>query len=268
VVYLDAVTGRPGLVASAAALLAGLLAAVAPARGQAAGGTRPAPAVHAAPVPAERPLPPVILSGPEGCHAVALTFDLCPVVKGPGWDAGLIDLLRERGVPATFFASGRWMAKHDDQLKTLLTTPFFEVETHGDRHRHLPRLDVAAQRAEITAPVTLLAKRYGRGATLVRAPFGEFDDRTRAVVADAGLRLVQWSVVSGDPDPRISAAGMLRALRANLRDGSIVIFHANGKGKRTREVVETLLETVLPERGLSPRTVAELLKGCHGGHAS
>jgi peptidoglycan/xylan/chitin deacetylase (PgdA/CDA1 family) len=160
------------------------------------------------------------------------------------------------------------MKKHADQVKALLATPFCEGETHGDRHRHLPRLDVAAQRAEITAPVMLLAKQYGRHATLVRAPFGEFDDRTRAVAEDAGLRLVQWSVVSGDPDPRISAARMLRALRANLRDGSIVVFHANGKGKRTREVVEALLDGLLPERGLSPRTVSDLLEGCDGGDAS
>jgi hypothetical protein len=52
-----------------------------------------------------------------------------------------------------------------------------------------------------------------------------------------------------------------------VRDGSIVIFHANGKGKRTREVVEALL-TTLPERGLAPRTVRELLEGCDGGRAS
>ena len=221
-----------------------------------------------APAPAKRVLPAAIRSGPEGCHAVALTFDLCPVAKGPGWDAGLVDLLRERHVPATFFASGQWLAKHADQVKSLLATPFFEVETHGDRHRHLPRLDASAQRAEITAPVLLLAKQYGRRATLVRAPFGEFDDRTRAVAEDAGLRLVQWSVVSGDPDPRISALRMLSALRENLRDGSIVIFHANGKGKHTREVVETLLDTILPERNLAPRTVSELVGGCDGGHAS
>jgi len=251
---------RPGLAARpAVALLAGLLGMAGPAASE--------PPAVTPPATAKRALPPVIRSGPEGCHAVALTFDLCPVVKGPGWDAALVDLLRERNVPATFFASGRWIARHDAQVKSLLATPFFEVETHGDRHRHLPRLDVAAQRAEITAPVTVLQKQYGRHATLVRAPFGEFDDRTRAVVADAGLRLVQWSVVSGDPDPRLSAAGMLRALRASVRDGSIVIFHANGKGKRTREVVEALL-TTLPERGLAPRTVRELLEGCDGGRAS
>ena len=247
------------------ALLAAALVGTAPARGEPGGGSPPV--ALETPAPPTRALPPVIRSGPAGCHGVALTFDLCPVVKGSGWDAALVDLLRERQVPATFFASGRWIAGHEAETKMLLATPFFEMETHGDRHRHLSRLDVAAQRVEVTKPVALLAKRYGRRATLVRAPFGEFDDRTRAVVANAGLRLVQWSVVSGDPDPRISAARMLRGLRDNVRDGSIVVFHANGKGKRTREVVEALLDRVLPERGLAPLTVRDLLK-CDGGHAS
>ena len=83
------------------------------------------------------------------------------------------------------------------------------------------------------------------------------------IVADSGLRLVQWSVVSGDPDPQLTAATMLASLRAEIRDGSIVIFHANGKGAHTREVVETLVRDVLPERGLTPRTVSQVADGCH-----
>ncbi len=218
-----------------------------------------------APLRAGPQLASVVRSGTEGCHAVALTFDLCPVLKPPGWDDALVELLESRHVPATFFASGRWIAGHDAEVRRLLAVPFFELGTHGQRHRHLPALDPAAQRAEITGPVELLASRYGVHPTLFRAPFGEFDDHTRAIVADAGLQLVEWSVVSGDPDPRLAAAAMLRGLRAQLRDGSIVVFHANGKGAHTREVVEALLRDVLPERGLSPLAVSHLLEGCHDG---
>jgi peptidoglycan/xylan/chitin deacetylase (PgdA/CDA1 family) len=205
----------------------------------------------------------VVRSGADGCHAVALTFDLCPVLKAPGWDAALVELLAARHTPATFFASGRWIATHDAEVRRLLAVPFFELGTHGQRHRHLPALDVGAQRAEIVGPVDLLAARYGLHPTLFRPPYGEFDDRTRAVVADAGLTLVEWSVVSGDPDPHLAAAIMLSGLARNLRDGSIVVFHANGKGVHTREVVETVLRDVLPARGLVPRTVSQLLAGCH-----
>jgi peptidoglycan-N-acetylglucosamine deacetylase len=217
----------------------------------------------AAPVRAE-PLATVVRSGAEGCHAVALTFDLCPVRKPPGFDQELVTLLETQRVPTTFFASGRWIDAHDAAVRQLLDVPYFELGTHGERHRHLPALDSAAQRAEILGPVELLRTRYGAHPTLFRAPYGEFDDHTRAIVADVGLRLVQWSVVSGDPDPHLATAAMLRNLRENVQDGSIIVFHANGKGLHTREVVETLLRDILPERGLKPRTVTQLL-ACHGG---
>ena len=219
-----------------------------------------APAVAAR---ATEPLAAVLRSGPDGCHAVALTFDLCPVLQRPGWDRSLVDFLESQHVPATFFASGRWIATHDAEVRQLLAVPFFELGTHGQRHRHLPALDVAGQRVEIMGPVDLLASQYRYRPTLFRAPYGEFDDHTRAIVADSGLRLVQWSVVSGDPDPQLTATTMLASLRAGIRDGSIVIFHANGKGAHTREVVETLVRDVLPERGLTPRTVSQVVDGCH-----
>jgi peptidoglycan-N-acetylglucosamine deacetylase len=195
----------------------------------------------------------VLRSGPEGCHAVALTFDLCPVLQRPGWDGQLVEFLQSQHVPATFFASGRWIVTHDAEVRRILSVPFFELGTHGQRHRHLPALD-------------LLGSQYRYHPTLFRAPYGEFDDHTRQIVADSGLRLVEWSVVSGDPDPHLTAATMLASLRAGIRDGSIVIFHANGKGAHTREVVETLVRDVLPQRTLTPRTVSQLVDGCHDAH--
>ena len=76
----------------------------------------------------------VIKSGPPSCPGVALTFDLCPVRNGAGYDQTLIDYLIERKIPATFFMSGKWMTKHDRQVKALLQVPFFEIGTHGDVH--------------------------------------------------------------------------------------------------------------------------------------
>ena len=212
-------------------------------------------------------LAPVVKEGPAGCHEIALTFDLCPVREGTGWDAALIGMLEDLRVPATFFASGRWIEGHDVRVHELLNKrPLFELGTHGMRHRHLPTLDVAGQREEILGPVNLLDADYGYHPTLVRAPYGEFDDRTRAIIADRGLELVQWSVVSGDPDPHLGTDDILRTMRAGVRDGSVVIFHANGKGAHTRQVVETVVQDLLPARGLKPVTVSQLVQGCrHDG---
>src|SRR5215203_5031853 len=48
----------------------------------------------------------VITSGPSFCPGVALTFDLCPVRKGPGYDPAIVEYLAEHRIPATFFMSG------------------------------------------------------------------------------------------------------------------------------------------------------------------
>jgi peptidoglycan-N-acetylglucosamine deacetylase len=201
----------------------------------------------------------VIRGGAPSCQAVALTFDLCPVRQGTGYDAALIDYLIEHKIPATFFASGRWIAKHDPEMKKLLSVPFFEMGTHGQVHAHLATLDEEAQRTEIIGAVNLLKSRYGVTAPLFRPPYGEFDDLTVEVVRKLGLQFILWNVVSGDPDPTLPAEKMLAHLTASTRGGSVLVFHANGKGVHTREVVETLAQEVLPKHGLKPVTVTELL---------
>lgn len=193
---------------------------------------------------------------------MALTFDMCPVREGAGYDASLIDMLMERRIPATFFLSGRWITKHETEVKALLTVPFFEVGTHGQVHAHLPALDADHQRAEISRPVLTLQKRYGYRGLLFRPPYGEYDDTTLEVARALGLRFILWSAVSGDSDPRLSPERMLGDLRIKVRGGSIVVFHANGKGLHTRAVVEGLSQELL-KKGLQPVTVTELLGRCN-----
>jgi peptidoglycan-N-acetylglucosamine deacetylase len=209
----------------------------------------------------------VIRSGPSSCKAVALTFDMCPVREGAGYDAPLIDMLMERRIPATFFLSGRWIVKHEAEVKALLTVPFFEVGTHGQAHAHLPTLDADRQRAEISRPVLTLQMRYGYRGLLFRPPYGEYDDTTLEVSRALGLKFILWSAVSGDPDPRLSPERMLEDLRARMDGGSIVVFHANGKGLHTRAVVEDLSQELV-KKGFQPVTVSELLGRCNAsaGH--
>jgi peptidoglycan/xylan/chitin deacetylase (PgdA/CDA1 family) len=206
----------------------------------------------------------VIRSGPPTCHGVALTFDMCPVRDGPGFDSGLVRLLIDRRIPATFFLSGRWIARHDAQLRDLLTVPYFEFGTHGQAHAHLPLLDATQQQREIQQAVALLQGQYHLAARLFRPPYGEFDETTVEIVRALGLQFILWNVVSGDPDPTLSAEHILRTVGPRLHNGTIVVFHANGKGQHTEDVVKRLTE-VLASRGLRPMTVSELLGNCGNG---
>ena len=201
----------------------------------------------------------VIRGGPAGCQAVALTFDLCPVRQGTGYDAALIDYLIEHKIPATFFASGRWIDKHDPEMKKLLAVPFFEMGTHGQAHAHLTTLDGRHQQAEIVGAMGLLKSRYGVQTPLFRPPYGEYNNLTLEVVRKLALQFILWNVISGDPDPFLSAGKMLSHVAAATQGGSVIVFHANGKGRHTREVVEALTRDHLPKRGLTPVTVTDLL---------
>lgn len=201
----------------------------------------------------------VVRSGSPTCQAVAITFDLCPVRQGAGFDADLIRLLKDRRVPATLFMSGRWVMKHDAETAALLAVPFFEIGTHGQTHAHLPLLDRGAQTKEIQDAVSLLASRYRRPTTLFRPPYGEYNEETIEVVQALGQRFIYWNVVSGDPDPSLSAETILANVEREVRPGSIMVFHANGKGRHTREVIDHLTAEVLPKKSLIPMTVSELL---------
>jgi peptidoglycan/xylan/chitin deacetylase (PgdA/CDA1 family) len=201
----------------------------------------------------------VIKSGPPTCAGVALTFDLCPVRKGSGYDQPLMDYLITHRIPATFFMSGKWMAKHEPEVDRLLGMGVFEVGTHGEVHAHLPMHDADEQRTEILGPVKTLRDYYDHEATLFRPPYGEYNDVTVGVVNRLGLRFIQWNIESGDPDPTLSAEQILTRVAARVKPGSIIVFHANGKGRQTRRVIEQLTSDILPRKGLRPMTVSELL---------
>jgi peptidoglycan/xylan/chitin deacetylase (PgdA/CDA1 family) len=171
-------------------------------------------------------------------------------------------MLIEKQIPATFFVSGRWAVKHEGALRQLLEVPFFEIGTHGHVHAHLPGLDEAAQRREIEQAVILMRERFGRPTTLFRPPYGEYDERTLHVADVLGLRLVLWSVVSGDPDPRLSREAIASVVTERAAPGAIVIFHANGKGRHTKDVIDQWSQGGMQQHGLRPVTVSELLTAC------
>lgn len=212
--------------------------------------------------PSAAPARRVLTRGPSSCRSAALTFDLCPVSEGSGFDAPLVAFLIEHQVPATFFASGRWIATHGAELRSLIAHPFFEIGTHGEAHAHMPKLSAAAQAAEIAGPIRTLATRYGLHATLFRPPYGEYDAETEHASDAAGQTLVMWSVVSGDPDPKLKATAIIDDVMSRATNGSVIIFHANGRGWHTREIVPVVYDRLVNKKGLALKTISALIEGC------
>lgn len=239
----------------------------------------PAPDAAAAPLPSHLrgSLRAVALA--PGALALALTFDLCEREgEAAGYDAAVVDALRAHRAKATFFAAGKWLLTHLERAMQLAADPLFELGGHGYAHRNVRLLGGREREEEVSRTraaharvrEALAARAAARGVPaqelaavppalrLWRFPYGACDPAALDLLAGRGLPAVQWSVVSGDPDPGVSAQSMAREVLRQARPGAIVIFHANGRGHHTAEALGVILPE-LARRGYSLVTVSELL---------
>ncbi len=214
----------------------------------------------------------------HGERLVALTFDLCENGNEiSGYDAEIIGTLRQLGVKATFFPSGKWLLDHGERAEQLMADPLFQVGTHSWTHRNFRLLPAGDAKADLALDLkadagmrrALREKACYRPApsklgdiehaTLFRFPFGTCNAETLSAVNDAGLLAIQWDVVSGDPAPAQNAEAIRRGVVAQAKPGSIVVMHANGRGFHTAEALPLVIAD-LRKRGFEFATVGELLE--------
>ena len=190
-------------------------------------------------------------------RVVALTFDCCQTAKPAGYDKRLVSFLTAHKVPATFFLGGRWIEAHPQTTKALAAVPYFELENHSYLHPHMNKLTAAQARQELVKTQQLLTKQAGRPARFFRPPYGEWNKLVLTEAARAGMAIVTWTVVTGDPDRHATVKDLMAAFRKS-GPGSIIIMHANGRGWRTADALPQMLAW-LQKHNLRPVTLAELV---------
>ena len=200
----------------------------------------------------------VLYHGSRTTPRVALTFDACPG-SASRFDRGVIEVLQRTHTPATLFLSGRWMERFPEETRELAHDPLFELAVHGHRHRNWLQASDDALSEEMTAPVDILLRLTGRIAAWVRPPFGWVDERAARVAHQKGLLPVQFDLPSGDPDPGIPAKRLKEWVIQGAKNGSIVVFHMNGKGHHTAEVLSEVIQGIRA-RHLELVTVGTLLE--------
>jgi peptidoglycan/xylan/chitin deacetylase (PgdA/CDA1 family) len=201
---------------------------------------------------------------------IALTFDLCQThTPIAGYDGAIVDYLRAEQVAATFFCCGRWLGTHPTRGAQLLSEPRFVAANHSFGHPDLHSAAADRVRREILLTEAMLAEardaamRACIGGTapgamrLFRFPYGSCSPAGVAAANAAGSVVIQWDVVSGDPDGT-SAATIQRNVLGAARPGSIVVMHANGRGTHTAEALRAIVPK-LRSGGYRFVTVPELL---------
>ena len=143
-----------------------------------------------------------ILKMSKGSNLCALTFD-----DGPSSHTErLMEILRERGIHATFFVVGK-QVKYHPELIVRLQQEGHEIGNHTYSHKSLRHLSVDAQRSEILSVQELLRK-LGVHSRYIRPPYGNFDANTVAIAKAEGADIMLWSIDSMDWSKRASIENM------------------------------------------------------------
>ncbi|PSL48546.1 peptidoglycan/xylan/chitin deacetylase (PgdA/CDA1 family) [Salsuginibacillus halophilus] len=200
----------------------------------------------------------VFLSGPTDQNQIALTFDDGP---DPRFTPGVLDVLEEFDVPATFFVMGA-RAEAEPGLLQRMQDEGHIVGNHTFWHPDLVEEgDVATLLNEVDRTDEIIEEVLGFEPILFRPPYGFLDEELASELVERDYSIIAWSVDSLDwqdltPDE----------IRTNVVDdiapGAIVLMHDGAVAQEDRtETIEALRE-IIPElqaQGYEFVTVPDLL---------
>jgi peptidoglycan-N-acetylglucosamine deacetylase len=157
----------------------------------------------------------------EGPDCIALTFDDGP---NPVDTPKLLDILREKGVKATFFVVG----KRADQYPEIVRRAWEEghlIANHTWSHYSLfCFLTPARLQAEIERGAESIRRICGFRSRFFRSPVGQRHPLLRRYLEDAGLEYISWSIRSRDTLTWNSEVLARRILR-QAASGDIILLH-------------------------------------------
>jgi peptidoglycan/xylan/chitin deacetylase (PgdA/CDA1 family) len=182
---------------------------------------------------------------------IALTFDAGPSENS----ARLLDILKEKQVPATFFLLGKRHIEKYPELVERMAAEGHEVASHTWDHKILTRIPPAQIRDELERTDSAIERITGKRPTLMRPPQGRTDDEVHKICRELGLAEVLWSVTAKDYATTDSALITKRVLAQATRDG-IILLHDLYQG--TVPAVPGIIDA-LKERGYVFVTVPQLL---------
>ncbi|HEV2691462.1 MAG TPA: polysaccharide deacetylase family protein [Verrucomicrobiae bacterium] len=207
-------------------------------------------------------IPQLRLFGNFICHGdrskkrVALTFDDGP---NPRSTPQLLDLLRDRKIPAAFFCIGRRVDAHPELAARILREGHL-VENHSYAHSNFTNFYPRARlRTELIQAQQAIEKAGGGKPQFYRPPIGNSNPNTFRAARDLNLKVIGWSIRSLDT-VIAQPEKILARIRRGLAPGAIILLHdGNMPAEKLLATVKSLLDT-LRELGYEVVRLDELLK--------
>ena len=178
---------------------------------------------------------------------VALTFD-----DGPSfYTEGLLDILMEHNVKATFFVLGTQVRIQSETVQRMFREGH-QIGNHTWDHPNLTRMSDDQIREQLQQTDNLIAQIIGESTPFMRPPYGAYND---TVLAASGLPIIFWSVDPLDWKDRDAATVAARIVDAPA--GAIILAHDIHKS--TVDAVPAII-AALKNRGIHMVTVTKLFE--------
>ena len=168
---------------------------------------------------------------------VYLTFDDGP---SAGVTDKVLDILQEYDAKATFFCVGE-MAEKNPALLRRIKAEGHSLGNHTFRHESGWKTENSAYFRSYLACNDLVA------AKLFRPPYGRIS-KSQTKLIKKRSEIIMWDVLPGDFDQQVSATTCVKRIKANTKNGSIIVLHDNPKFKeKVLEVLPVALEWLTGE---------------------
>ncbi len=170
---------------------------------------------------------PAVVRGLAAGRRVAITFDDGPVAP---FTEQILDILRQRKVPATFFLCGRNVERFPE-IARRIQAEGHTIGNHTYSHPFLYFRSRSRIASEIDCTQEAIEKVTGQRPVYFRPPFGARWFGLHSVLRERGLRLIQWSDTGYDwKGGSATSAEIVRETLKQLGPGSIILLH---DGRRT-----------------------------------
>ena len=153
---------------------------------------------------------------------VALSFD---TAWGADKTEGIIDILKEYNVQATFFMVGFWVEDYPELVKKIDDSGI-EIGTHSNTHPDFVKLSEDQMRLELETSINLIKKITNKDVNLFRAPYGSYNNTMLNLTNSMGLKTIQWDVDSLDWKG-FSGLEICERVMSRVKNGSIILCHNN-----------------------------------------
>ncbi len=152
---------------------------------------------------------------------IAVSFD---AAWGNDDTETLIEILDKYEVPATFFVVGAWVDKYPESVEALHKAGH-QIQNHSNTHPYMSDLSRSQMASEIASCNEKIAAITGITPTLLRPPYGDYDNAVIETVDSCDMKTIQWSVDSLDWKENATPESICKRVTSKVQNGSIVLFH-------------------------------------------